>query len=108
MDSFAHKIHNEKKIDYKRKGKLSTYLLRTGLFEIVNIRVPKQICYIRERTNASEDVLLHFQDKYEKQITTVKREKPIPKPTKKKTKANVSTSTTKKQKAKKKKLSTNW
>lgn len=179
LAGFAHQMHNEKKIVYKREGKLSKFLLGTGLFEIVNVRVPKQISYIREKTNVSkgtikveqkissigknsnytnrsshqnnslsanlilnltsvdsiqgvdmifdhhrrkgevinqdlysayirlikkEEVLLYFQDKYEKQFKTVKSETPIPKPIRKKTKTDASTKTARKQKPKKKKV----
>ena len=178
LAGFAHQMNNEKKIAYKREGKLSKFLLDTGLFEIVNVRVPKQISYIREKTAATketikvekktfssgkinnhtnssshqanslpanlilnltsvdsvqgvdmifdyyqrkgevinqdlysayirlikkEEVLLYFQDKYEKQFIIVKSETSIPKPTKKITKTDASTKTTRKQKAKKKK-----
>ena len=54
LAGFAHQMNNEKKIVYKREGKLSKFLLDTGLFEIVNVRVPKQISYIREKTAATK------------------------------------------------------
>lgn len=50
-----------------------------------------------------EEVLLYFQDKYEKQLKTVKSETQIPKPTKKEIKPNISAPTRKTKKKKKNK-----
>ena len=54
LTSFALMV-NERKIEYKKEGKLSKFLSNTGLFEIAVVKTPKQICYIREKSAATSE-----------------------------------------------------
>ena len=54
LTSFALMV-NERKIEYKKEGKLSKFLSNTGLFEIAVVKTPKQICYIREKSAAASE-----------------------------------------------------